>query len=366
MVEERVYQIALSDLNRLGPIKSRLLLDAVGSLEEIFTEKESVLAKIDGFTSSFINGLDRDKAIERAKQEIEFIEENNVQLYYFQDPNFPQKLKEINDCPIVLYALGKVNFNQNNISIVGMRKSTSYGKKLCDQLIQDLVPHKVQIISGLAHGIDKAAHEAAIHNDLPTIGVLGHGLDTMYPAAHRPLAKRMLENGGLVTEFMSGVVGDPANFPKRNRIVAGLSMATVVVESSEAGGSLITANLANDYNREVFAFPGPVDKESSKGCNNLIKRNRAHLISSAEDIVRVLGWEEKEDESVQEAMNELIEDLNEDERAIIDLIKEKETVDFDALAFELKLSSSDLSLHIFNLEMKGLLKTLAGKRYSTA
>ncbi|OIQ37494.1 MAG: DNA protecting protein DprA [Crocinitomix sp. MedPE-SWsnd] len=366
MVEERIYQIALSALNGLGPVKARLLLEAVGSLEGVFTEKEASLRKLEGFGSSVINALDREKAIARAKQEIEFIEENNVQLYYFQDQNFPQKLREINDCPIVLYALGKVDFNQTNISIVGMRKSTSYGKKVCDQLVADLAAHEAQIISGLAHGIDKVAHEAAIHNGLATIGVLGHGLDTMYPAAHRPLAKRMLENGGIATEFMSGVVGEPANFPKRNRIVAGLSEATVVIESSESGGSLITANLANDYNREVFAVPGPVDRETSKGCNNLIKRNRAHLISSADDLVKVLDWEEKDDQSKQHEMDALIADLNSEEQKIIQLIKANETIDFDSLAFELKLSSAELSLHIFNLEMKGLLQTHAGKRYSLA
>ena len=355
--------MALSILNGLGPVRSRLLMAAVGSVEGIFLEKEASLEKIEGLSANAIAGLDREKAIARAQQELEFIEANNVQLHFYKDANFPKALNQIPDCPVVLYTIGKVNFNQTNIAIVGMRKSTNYGKKLCDQLVKDLAPYQVQIVSGLAHGIDKAAHEAAIHNDLPTLGVLGHGLDTMYPAAHRPLAKRMLDNGGLVTEFMSGVVGDPANFPKRNRIVAGLCQATIVVESTETGGSLITANLANDYNREVFAFPGAVDKETSKGCNNLIKRDRAHLITSAEDIVRVLDWDEKEHAS-DEKMNKLFEDLDEAEQLIVKCFEGIHDIDFDSLAIKTGMNSSELSVQLFNLEMKSIVKALAGKRYS--
>jgi DNA processing protein len=364
-VEVSIYQMALSILNGLGPIKARLLLDAVDSVEEIFTQKESTLAKIEGITVGLISKLERKKAVARAEEEAQFLSNNNVQLHYFRDANFPRLLKEIPDCPIVLYTLGKVDFNQTNISIVGMRKSTIYGKKMCDQLVKDLVPYGVQIISGLAHGIDKAAHEAAIHNGLSTLGVLGHGLDTMYPAAHRPLAKRMLDNGGLVTEFMSGTVGEPSNFPRRNRIVAGLSKATIVVESSETGGSLITANLANDYNRDVFAFPGPVDKESSKGCNNLIKRERAHLITSAEDIVRILSWDEQEQAPSQD-LNQLFEELDETEGKIVKCFEGSAHIDVDTLMFKSGLSSSELSVQLFNLEMKSIIKTLPGKRYILA
>lgn len=357
--------MALSILNGLGPVKARLLLNAVDSVEEIFTQTPAALSKIEGITSGFISKLEREKALIRAEQEAQFIDDNNVQLHYFQDANFPILLKETSDCPIVLYTLGKVDFNQTNISIVGMRKSTIYGKKICDHLVKDLSPYKVQIISGLAHGIDKAAHEAAIHNNLPTLGVLGHGLDTMYPAAHRPLAKRMLDNGGIVTEFMSGTIGDPSNFPKRNRIVAGLSKATVVVESSETGGSLITANLANDYNREVFAFPGPIDKESSKGCNNLIKRNRAHLTTSADDLVKILGWDEQE-QSPDQSLNKLFEELDEVEGRIVKCFEQDAQLNVDTLMLKSGLNSSELAVQLFNLEMKNVVKSLPGKRYSLA
>ncbi|MCB9224600.1 MAG: DNA-processing protein DprA [Crocinitomicaceae bacterium] len=363
-MDERQYQIALSLLNGLGPVTAKHLVESIGSLEGVFKEKESNFRHIHGLRLENGQQLEREKALIRAEQELEFIEKNNVQLYFYQDINYPKLLRQCLDAPIVLYAMGKLNFNQKNIAIVGTRKSTIYGKKMTDDLVEDLAPHQVQIISGLAHGIDKAAHEAAIHNHLPTIGVLGHGLDSMYPAAHRQLAKKMLENGGVVTEFISGTIGDPINFPKRNRIVAGLSEATVVVESSETGGSMITANLANDYNREVFAFPGQADKESSKGCNNLIKRSKAHMITSAQDLIEELGWEIKEQAISQ--VEQQIADLNSAEQELISVFRTKGELDIDTLGETIGMNSSSLSIHLFNLEMKGLISTLPGKRYRIA
>jgi DNA processing protein len=363
-VDNRIYQIALSLLNGLGPTTAKQLVNTVGSLEGVFREKESNFRHFHDLRVDFSKGLEREKCIIRAEQELEFIEKNNIQLYYYQDPNYPINLKQCGDAPIVLFTKGKVYFNQKNISIVGTRKCTDYGKKMTADLVKDLAPHKVQIVSGLAHGIDKNAHEAALQNRLSTLGVLGHGLDTMYPAAHRELANRMLENGGVITEFISGTIGEPTNFPKRNRIIAGLSEATIVVESSETGGSMITANLANDYNREVFAFPGYADKEYSSGCNNLIRRSKANLISKADDLVNILGWEQKElDEPIP--LNEnLLKDLNATESQLVNLFMEKGNIDFDSLTQETSLDSAKVSVHLFNLEMKGLIKTLPGKRYS--
>ncbi|MEX1001147.1 MAG: DNA-processing protein DprA [Crocinitomicaceae bacterium] len=363
-MDQRIFQIAVSLLNGLGPLATKTLIRHVGDLEEVFTASSQSLGKIDSVRPSVVSKLERSRAIERAKKEVDFIEENNIQLYFYQDINYPKALKECPDGPIVLFTLGKINFNRRNISIVGTRRSTSYGKKMTDELIRGLAPYNVQIISGLAHGIDKISHEAAISNALPTIGVLGHGLDTMYPAAHRSLAKKMTENGGLVTEFISGVVGEPGNFPRRNRIVAGLSEATVVVESSETGGSMITANLANDYNREVFAFPGPADKESSRGCNNLIRRSRAHLISSAENLIQVMGWDEIEENKSEHI--QILEDLSEEETKIVAVFSEKGVLDIDTLAFESALNPSQISVHLFNLEMKGAVKSLPGKRFCLA
>ena len=363
-MDKRIYQIALSLLNGLGPTTAKRLVAAVGSLEGVFIEKESNFRHFHDLRIDFSKGLEREKCIERAQQELAYIEEQNIQLYYYQDPNYPTNLKQCVDAPIVLFTLGKVYFNQKNISIVGTRKCTDYGKKMTGRLVEELSPYKVQIISGLAHGIDKLAHETALQNGLSTLGVLGHGLDTMYPAAHRGLAKTMLENGGLVTEFISGTVGIPTNFPKRNRIIAGLSEATVVIESSETGGSMITANLANDYNREVFAFPGYADKEFSSGCNNLIKRSKAHLLSETSDLTTILGWE-NQDIEIDHVINEdLLKDLNDIESQFVTLFMERGDIDFDSLAQATNLDSSNVSVHLFNLEMKGVIKTLPGKRYS--
>ncbi|UKN00836.1 DNA-processing protein DprA [Paracrocinitomix mangrovi] len=363
-MDERIYQIALSILNGLGPTTAKTLLEAIGSLEGIFKEKESNFRHIHGLRSDLVQDLRREECLIRAEQELEFIEKHNIQLYFYKDPNYPKNLKQCTDAPIVLFTMGHVYFNQRNISIVGTRKSSSYGKKMVDQLVKDFVPYEVQVISGLAHGIDKAAHEAAIRNNLPTIGVLGHGLDTMYPAAHRALAKQMMENGGIVTEFISGTIGEPTNFPKRNRIVAGLSEATIVVESSESGGSMITANLANDYNREVFAFPGNADKEFSSGCNNLIKRDKAHLITDVDDVIQVMNWEEKEKSEVIDI--NILEDLDPEESKLVNVFKSKGELNVDALAFETKLDSSNISVLLFNLELKGLVTSLPGKRYKLA
>lgn len=361
-MDKRVYQIALSLLNGVGPARAKLLLEAVGSLEGVFKEKESNFRHFNNLRIDSSKGLRREECLIRAEEELNFIEKNNIQLYYYQDPNYPAKLKQCSDGPIVLFTVGQVHFNQRNISIVGTRQATVYGKKSADQLVEDLVPYKAQIVSGLAHGIDKAAHEAALEYGLSTIGVLGHGLDSMYPAAHRDLAKQMMKNGGIVTEFISGTIGEPGNFPRRNRIVAGLSEATVVVESSETGGSMITANLANDYNREVFAFPGYAGKEFSSGCNNLIKRSKAHLITSAEDLVSVLGWEEKQKEEV--LSQEKLQDLNEHEAKLVSLFVEHGDTDIDSISTVTQMEASNISVHLFNLELKGLIKTLPGKRYA--
>jgi len=360
-VDERIYQIALSLLSGIGSVKAKLLAQHYPELEFLFKDKHIHKLSIEGIGRDTLLNLNAEQAIIRAQEELEFIEANDVSHYYYKDPNFPQALNETYDGPLNLFTLGKVDFKPKNVAIVGTRKSTIYGKKMTDQLVEGLANYPIQIVSGLAHGIDKFAHEAALRNGLSTIGVLGHGLDTLYPAAHRALARQMLEQGGLVTEFVSGVIGDPQNFPRRNRIVAGLCEATVVVESSESGGSMITANLANDYNREVFAFPGFADKESSKGCNNLIKRGKAHLISSADDLIESLQLKESSDKAEHE-IQAILDDLNAEESRIIDHLKTHGATLLDELSNRLGFSIADLSLHTFNLQMKDLVVSLAGNR----
>lgn len=361
-MDERIYQIGLSLLTKVGPIKAKSLVSIVGGAEAIFKESDKALGKIEGLNIDFVLGFNREDALRRAEKELTFIDNNGIDLFYYQDKRYPSKLKYCVDGPIILFTKGNVNFNKKNISIVGTRKISPYGRKMTRQLIGDMKDLGIQIISGLAHGVDAEAHRSALNNGLSTLGVLGHGLDTMYPAAHRPIAIEMLENGGLVTEFLSNTIGDPANFPKRNRIVAGLSQATVVIESAESGGSLITANLANDYNRDVFAFPGNVDRNTSKGCNNLIRRDKAHLITCAEEMLDILGWDTDEKPNFVQA--DLFAELNEDEELIVNVFIEKGEIDIDNLSFSTQMTSSSLSLHLFNLEMKGMIRSMPGKRYS--
>jgi len=354
--------VALGLLSGIGSIKAKLLVSHAGGLEAVFTESEKNLGKIEGVGTFAVRQMNRKAALIRAEKELEFIEKQNIQLYYYQDANYPSKLRACEDGPTTIFSKGAIDFNRKNIAIVGTRKATLYGKRMVGALVSGLTDMDIQIVSGLAHGIDKSAHEAALKYGLPTVAVLGHGLDSMYPAAHRNLAKSMLESGGLVTEFISKTPGDPAHFPRRNRIVAGLCEATIIVESAEAGGSLITANLANDYNRDVFAFPGNVDQEQSKGCNNLIRRDRAHLITCAEDMLNILGWEinEKSDDS----QTQLFVEMTEEEEKLVAILRDKGAIDIDNLCFAAEMTNSVLCMHLFNLEMKGMIKSMPGKKYS--
>lgn len=355
-------KIALGALQRFGIIKTKTLLAFAGSVETFFELSDRELAARAGIKPHLLKKFNRKKALERAEQELEFMHKNGIRFHYFQDFDYPSKLKFCDDCPIILYSKGNVDFSRQNIAVVGTRKASSYGKKITQKFVHDLKGRGVQIVSGLAHGIDKEAHEAALKNELPTVAVLGHGLDLIYPAAHRKLAGLMLENGGLITEFMSKTPGDPSHFPRRNRIVAGLSDATVVMESGVKGGSLITARLANEYNREVFAFPGNIERETSIGCNHLIRENKAHLITSAEDMIEFMGWKKITEEKAFQT--NLFESLTVDEELLVRLLKhENKSLHVDVLAEQSQMKANELSLHLFNLEMRGVVQSLPGMMY---
>jgi DNA processing protein len=364
-VEERVYKIALSLLQGIGVIKTKTLVSYIGGAEAVFKASDKELAALSITSLKRIKELKRKEALERAREEVEFIDKNGIELHYYQDANYPVSLRFCEDGPLVLYSKGNVQFNKENIAVVGTRKASSYGKMIVQELMKDLAPRGVQIISGLAHGIDKEAHEAALANGLSTIAVLGHGLDLIYPAAHKNLANRMLETGGIVTEFHSKYPGDPSNFPKRNRIVAGLSSATVVIESAISGGSLITANLANDYSREVFAFPGNIDRLQSDGCNFLIRKNIAHLITCAEDMAEVMGWEKPT--VTEPEQTDLFELPSVEEEKIIAVLKQmNQLIHFDELNEKTQMDIGELSLNLFNLEMRGKVESLPGNNYRIA
>lgn len=362
------YKIGLTLIKGIGPVLAKNLLAYVGSVENIFREKKKVLSMIPGIGEVLAREIVSQDVMKRAEEEATFISKNDIQTFFFADKTYPFRLKECADSPILLYYKGNKNLNDTKfISLVGTRNATEYGKEICKSLIQDFAQKLpgVTIVSGLAYGIDIAVHKASVDNHLPTIGVLGHGLDRIYPAVHRPMAVKMLENGGLLTEYTSKTNPDRQNFVQRNRIIAGMSDAIIVVESAQKGGALITAELANDYNRDVFAIPGRIGDEWSAGCNKLIRENKAALIESADDLLRLMNWES----SNQPTHNEIIQtslfaDLSEEETAIIDEIRKTQNgINVNELTVKLNKPYSKLSSKLLDMEFKGLVKCLPGGMY---
>lgn len=310
-----------------------------------------------------IKALANTSVFERAEKELKFIEENNIQVHYYENDNFPRRLLHCPDHPIILYSRGQINANPPKVlSIVGTRRATPYGKDITQKIVAGLKDLDVLICSGLAFGIDAEAHQASIKNKLQTIGTVAHGLNMIYPREHYGLAKQMEENGGILSEFISGTIANKENFPKRNRIVAGMSDATLVVESKRRGGALITAYQASGYNRDVFAIPGKVTDVHSEGCNLIIQRNVATMIQSAEDIINAMGWEAEGKDSTPQM--ELFIDLSENESLIRNLVSEHQSIRRDELSTLVKLSSGEVASTLLSLELKGVLKSLPGGVYT--
>ncbi|HXH99967.1 MAG TPA: DNA-processing protein DprA [Sphingobacteriaceae bacterium] len=360
------HQIALSFLPRIGDVTARALLNYCGNAEEIFRTKKSHLQKIPGIGSVTAEAILNHQVFDRAEKELKFIEKYKIKTLFYSDSNYPKRLRTCYDAPVLLYYKGNANLDQTKVvSVVGTRKATEYGKELCAMLIRGLQVHNPVVISGLAYGIDGCAHKECLKNDISTVGVLAHGLDRIYPAQHRQLAEKMLSLGGLLTEFPSETIPDRVNFPERNRIIAGLSDVTIVVEASKKGGALITAEIANSYNRDVFAFPGRNTDEFSEGCNHLIKTNRANLLSSVADLEYLLGWNEVQADKNKPQLSLLI-DLTENEQKIADILKEKGITGVDQLALLTQLPQSKLAVTILEMEMQGYLIAMPGKTYKLA
>ncbi|RYD82064.1 MAG: DNA-protecting protein DprA [Sphingobacteriales bacterium] len=357
--EKLYYLLALLMVPKIGSKIAKQLIAYCGSPENVFKQKKGQLSKIPGIGATLSQNLSSFSAFARAEEEIKFIEKHNIQPLYFLDEAYPQRLRDLHDAPILLFYKGKAMLNYNRIiGIVGTRKATDYGRAFTEKLVEELAQYKVQVVSGLAYGIDYLAHKAALKNGLETIGVMGTGLDTIYPSAHRNLAAQMVENGGLLTEYISGSKPDREHFPARNRIVAGMTDALVLVETTRTGGALITAEIAHSYNREVFAVAGRQTDEFSAGCNYFIKINKAYLLENAADIAFQLGWDltgHKPDKS------ESYKGLSNTEMEIIEVLKEKERVDFDTILHRSRLNASKLSMILLELEFKGLVQALPAK-----
>ena len=364
-MDKRIFQtIALSKIKLVGPKTAKLLISYAGGVDEVFSMSKKELLKIPGIGAKIVDNILSENHFETAEKEMNFIEQKGIKALHYLDPEYPQRCLHFEDAPLVLFYKGNVDLNQvRTVSIVGTRKPTEYGKSSCEKLVEGLKAYSPLIISGLAYGVDATAHRKSVECDIPNVGVLGHGLDRIYPAANRKLAQRMIENGGLLSEFTSGVGPDRENFPMRNRIIAAMSDVVVVIESASKGGSIITALFANNYNKDVFAIPGRTNDEYSAGCNKLIKQNKAHLLESAADIAYIMRWEEDADQS-KPIQATLLLDLNKEEQLIYDLLKETKTQHIDKLAQTLKLPLSQLSSIMLNMEFKGLIKSLPGKQYS--
>ncbi|OIP82796.1 MAG: DNA protecting protein DprA [Porphyromonadaceae bacterium CG2_30_38_12] len=366
-MENLQYKIGITLIKGIGNNLAKNLIAYVGSEEGVFKENQANLAKIPGIGEVLSREIVNQNVLKRANEELEFILKNKIATHYFTDRTYPFRLKECSDAPIMIYSKGNCNLNDGKfIGIVGTRNVTENGKENCKKFIDDiaqLLPN-VNIVSGLAYGVDICAHKAALDNGLPTIGVVGHGLDRIYPAVHRPTAVKMIEKGLLLTEYLSGTNPDRQNFVQRNRIIAGLCDATIVIESAARGGALITAEIANEYNRDVFAFPGRVNDVWSAGCNALIKNNKASLVESAEDVMRFMNWENQQVEGIRHVQTALFLDLSDDEQTIVSALRQKvDGMQMNELAIQLAMPVSRLSSMLLELEFKGLLKCLPGNVY---
>ena len=358
------YKIGLTLIPGIGSILAKKIIEYTGSPEEVFKSSKSLLEKIPGIGKILAGNIAGQQIPDKAEREIEFLTKYNINAFYFLDDDYPERLRHCPDSPVILFVKGNANLDHHRIlSIVGTRDASSYGLEFCRNLINDLSSkgYDPLIMSGLAYGIDICAHKSALENNLQTIAALAHGLATIYPPAHRSTAEKIISQGALVTDFASNFMPEKGNFIKRNRLIAGMADATVVIESREKGGALLTADLANSYNRDVFALPGRVSDIRSQGCNKLIKTNKAALIEGVKDIEYILGWspvKRPEKETVRESLN-----INDEEKTILLLLADNNEVTADRISSETGLGASKTSFLLLELEFKGYVASLPGKRY---
>jgi len=359
-----LYQIALTLLPGVGDVNARKLVSYTGSPEAVFTEKKANLLRIPGmgsFTADLI--IQNRDVLKRAAEEVEFVDKFKIEPVFYTSDGYPERLKHCADSPVLIYKSGNADLNSPRIvSIVGTRRATEYGKEICRKLVSGLVEMDVLVISGLAYGIDTCAHKSALDEGLSTVGVLAHGLDRIYPPLNKGLAERMVNQGGLVTEFPSQTNPDRENFPKRNRIIAGLADATIVIEAGAKGGALITADIANSYNRDVFAVPGRIGDPASEGCNNLIKTNRAALVQSANDIRYIMGWD-KLNAKATPAQTRLFVQLDADQENVVRILTENGDCGLDKICNCSGVQTSKVAAALLSLEFEGIVKSLPGKIY---
>lgn len=359
--EQLLAILRLQATKNIGDITAKKLISACGSPEQIFKESLSNLLKIQGISNYAVQHIFDRKTYKKAEEELLFLKRSNYNYHYFFNDDYPYNLKHCFDAPILIFTDGNISLNTKRIiSIVGTRTITNYGRNFCNKIIKELTPYQPIIVSGFAYGVDICAHKAAIDNKLQNIAVLAHGLDKIYPKAHKRYVQEINSNGGFITDFWHEESPMRENFLKRNRIVAGISIATIVIESGKKGGALVTADIANSYNRDVFAVPGRTNDEYSKGCNNLIKNNGAHILTSAEDIVAMLNWDVYEKKVKQTS---LFVNLNKQEQQIFDYLSKEGKKHFDVIARYCNIPVYKLSSTLLEMELNGVIKPLPGKYF---
>jgi DNA processing protein len=362
MTNDLLHQIAITEVPYIGAVQAKILVNHFGSAQAVFKASKRELEAIEGIGEIKARSIKNFNDFAFAENEIAFIEKYKIETLFLNDPRYPQRLLHCYDSPTILYYRGTADLNTTRIiSIIGTRNNTDYGKHLTEELVEQLQPLNVLIISGLAYGIDAIAHKAAVTNNLSTVGVLAHGLDKIYPPQHTGLARQMLLNGGLLTEFRKDTKADKHNFPRRNRIVAGMADCTIVIETASKGGSMITAELALGYNRDVFAYPGRINDSKSSGCNYLIKTNKAALLTDADQLVEAMGWTSKKPKAKKQ--KELFIELTADEQVLLDILKEKESIHIDELFLKSGMTSSNVASAMLSLEFQNVVMSLPGKIY---
>lgn len=362
--QQLIHRIALASLKGIGPVNARNLVAYCGSVDALFTDKavRRTLEKVPGIGPVLAASIRGSRMMHAAEKELAYLRKQGLRALFYLDGEYPKRLHACEDAPVMLYVKGNADLDSARmVSIVGTRIPTENGRRACIDLVEGLAASGATIISGLAYGIDILAHREALKHGLPTIGCLAHGLDKLYPADHAATAKEMCEHGALVTELPGGASFAPGNFPARNRVIAGLGDCTIVIESGAKGGSLITADIANSYDREVMAFPGRASDLKSIGCNRLIKNNRAHLVTGAEDVLKLMEWMPK---TVAKAAPLLFHELLPEERLLVDVIRTKGKVDIDSLCSESRMPSYRAAGILLNLEFNGVVRALPGKVYA--
>ncbi len=359
-----LYQLALTQVPQIGCVQAKLLAEDFETAESIFKAKKSILEKIEGIGEVRATSIKKFTAFQEQEDEIRFIEKYKITPLFIKDEAYPKRLLNCYDPPTLLFYRGTADLNCSKIiAIIGTRSNTEYGKQMVEQIINDLSPLTPLVVSGLAYGVDAIAHKQSVKHNLPTVGVLAHGLDKIYPQAHASLAKEMIAGGGgLLTEFRKETKPDKHNFPTRNRVVAGMCDATIVIETGVKGGSMITAHLANSYNRDVFAIPGKTTDTKSEGCNYLIQNNKAVLIKNGIDIIEQMGWEQQTKKTTRQ--KQLFVELNDDEKTVYELLTTHGPMSIDDITINSRLSSSAVASALLTMELNGVVLNMPGKIYS--